>query len=679
MAKQYCEDSYGRSSAPVPIIGLYIAGISLVCLLLMLWDIYVAFRRKHFHIPCRCFKLNSITLTLLAIVAKLPVDLTTNMPSAADQLSKLTGTAMICICIGFMAPSLASSTVSEDKANVASLGIFIVTVVVNICVQMRTGVIFSFVPEHITIMCFMFILLFFLCTHIRYNGQSFISEYNVQCFHRVEDEEVSLIQRVKSWYISACICNPQLFICRIPLIIAVGPICIMCSLILLQAICRAMVVVTIEFCIGVFVYGWSMQIIVIIQIVTIIIGVSTIAFRWLAILHYFDADIWNEIVLDTLKGMKHVFSKRELKMSSRMRELISLLFAVFAIFVSVPTHAISFIISRIPSGIKLKLRCCMHKPRDDILSSFPWIKKYSPEKMVEDVLVQRAIEVCVDNMNKWRNIVKRDPSPYHHTIEMLSRSLGCSATSPQLLNSFRDIGRKRIKGYNVTTLTMVVLVKVVAERVPDPSIPVVKSMRDTLGEAFQILHYVDKKMNVKIKDSEKRKLAKKLWKEEDFYRRMKEIFKKGYEIVPDELADDESKVVSDFIGQEPYMYETIDALCSDVQQLFCETLHHFLAQLPICVYKDVHEGAVEDCEKRAKYITKCLCQMDPLLEGLVQWQFPDGWPANSSRIFDSNAQNDISSTEDGGNITNITAQNNVTDQRQHPSDQIQPADASSNV
>ncbi|KAK9082766.1 hypothetical protein Scep_029237 [Stephania cephalantha] len=139
MAKQYCEDSDGRSSAPVPIIGLYIAGASLVCLLLMLWDIYVAFRRKHFYIPCRRFKLNSVTLTLLAIVAKLPIDLTTNMPSAADQLSKLTGTTMICICIGFMAPSLVSSKESESKANVASLGIFIVTVVVNICVQMRTG------------------------------------------------------------------------------------------------------------------------------------------------------------------------------------------------------------------------------------------------------------------------------------------------------------------------------------------------------------------------------------------------------------------------------------------------------------------------------------------------------------------------------------------------------------
>ncbi|KAK9138876.1 hypothetical protein Sjap_009470 [Stephania japonica] len=127
MAKLQCANSNGYSS-PVPIIGLYIAIASLVCLLLMLWDIFFAIRRKNRHIPCRRFSLNSVTLTLLAIVAKLPVDLTTNMPSARDQLSKLSGTAMTCICIGFMALSVVSSKESESVSNMASLSIFIVTV-----------------------------------------------------------------------------------------------------------------------------------------------------------------------------------------------------------------------------------------------------------------------------------------------------------------------------------------------------------------------------------------------------------------------------------------------------------------------------------------------------------------------------------------------------------------------
>ncbi|KAK9122581.1 hypothetical protein Sjap_012183 [Stephania japonica] len=138
MEKPQCANSNGHSS-PVPIIGLYIAGASLVCLMLMLCDVYFAIRRKARYIPCRLFSFNSFTLTLLAIAAKLPVDLTTNMPSARDQLSKLTGTAMICICIGFMAPSLANSKKGEGKANLASIGLFVVTVIVNMCIEMRTG------------------------------------------------------------------------------------------------------------------------------------------------------------------------------------------------------------------------------------------------------------------------------------------------------------------------------------------------------------------------------------------------------------------------------------------------------------------------------------------------------------------------------------------------------------
>ncbi|KAK9159484.1 hypothetical protein Syun_005825 [Stephania yunnanensis] len=49
------------------------------------------------YVPCKWFALNSATLTLLAIASKLPVDLTTYMPSAGDQLSKLTGTTMVSV------------------------------------------------------------------------------------------------------------------------------------------------------------------------------------------------------------------------------------------------------------------------------------------------------------------------------------------------------------------------------------------------------------------------------------------------------------------------------------------------------------------------------------------------------------------------------------------------------
>ncbi|KAK9137816.1 hypothetical protein Sjap_008410 [Stephania japonica] len=84
-------------SSPMPIIGLYIAAGTLVCFLFILFDIISGFRDRKRWLPYRFSSLNSVTLTLLAIAAKIPVDLMTKMPSAHDQLSKLTGTTLICM------------------------------------------------------------------------------------------------------------------------------------------------------------------------------------------------------------------------------------------------------------------------------------------------------------------------------------------------------------------------------------------------------------------------------------------------------------------------------------------------------------------------------------------------------------------------------------------------------
>ncbi|KAK9085291.1 hypothetical protein Sjap_025702 [Stephania japonica] len=683
MAKLQCADSNGYDS-PVPIIGLYIAIASLVCLVLMLWDIFFAIRRKARYIPCRLFSLNSVTLTLLAIVSKLPVDLTTNMPSARDQLSKLTATTMSCICIGFMAPSLASNKRSESISNMISLSIFVVTVAVNICIQLGTGVIFSFVAEHIIIMCFMFMLLVILWLRIN-SDKEFISEENVKRFQTIgqEGEQISLIRQVKNWYISACINNPQLFICCSPLHTAVGPICIMCSLVLLQATYRSIVVRTIEFCVGVSNYGWSMWIIVIIQIVTTIIGALTIAFRWLAIFHYFEKDFCFELVEDARDSMKLMSSARRSNMLSRILSLLILLvFFMFLIFIVVLMLAIYFIASLIPSRAKLKLRCCMHEGRKDIVSSFPWIKPYYEEK-TRDGLVQLVIEVCVDDVNKWMNF-KRDPSPM---VDMLRKVDDCSTTTPQEpLKDYLHMGKVTLGDkYNVTCLSMVVLVKVVAASVLDPSIAI---MRDTLGEALEIIYYVDRKMDVRYEDSRKRQLARRFWKEEDFDRSIKLLntsedttnpvrcaiskINNATEILP-EFASHEGIVVRNFFY--PRRYATIEGLCSDVRRLFSEMLRHFLVQLPICVFKDVREGSIEDCDERARYLTKRLCKLNPLLEDEVQWKFPDGWPLNNSRIFDGGSSAPVQ------NVPATTAQNVLMPQAnmQQPADEILPANASNNV
>ncbi|KAK9104601.1 hypothetical protein Scep_021445 [Stephania cephalantha] len=103
---------------------------------------------------------------------EIPVDLTTKMPSAHDQLSKLTGTTLICICMALLMPSIGSNRESDSLTNMLALSILVVTVVVNICIQLYTGVIILFRVEHIIVLCCMMLLLLaLLCATYDINSQ----------------------------------------------------------------------------------------------------------------------------------------------------------------------------------------------------------------------------------------------------------------------------------------------------------------------------------------------------------------------------------------------------------------------------------------------------------------------------------------------------------------------------
>ncbi|KAK9141068.1 hypothetical protein Scep_010749 [Stephania cephalantha] len=143
MAKPLCSSENSSYSSPVPYIGLYIAGATLLCLMLMFSDMISSFRRRNRYLSCNLFSINSVTLFLLATASKLPVDLTTYMPSARDQLSKLSSTAMVCVSIGFLVPSFGSNREAESITNLIALILMVITIVVNVCIQIYTGVIFS--------------------------------------------------------------------------------------------------------------------------------------------------------------------------------------------------------------------------------------------------------------------------------------------------------------------------------------------------------------------------------------------------------------------------------------------------------------------------------------------------------------------------------------------------------
>ncbi|KAK9138871.1 hypothetical protein Sjap_009465 [Stephania japonica] len=569
------------------------------------------------------------------------------MPSARDQLSKLSGTVMTCICIGFMALSVVSSKESESVSNMASLSIFVVTVAVNICIQLVTGVIFSFVAEHIIIICCMFMLLAILWSDtIGFNTRkAILHEENVARFRTMPLVEACFIHQAKKWYISRSVKNPQLLLCCEIFSSAIGPICIMCFVVLLQATYRSIVVQNLEFCGGVSDYKWSMWILVITQLAGATIGALAISFRWLATIGHLDGCLTFSIALEVeALNLQFSFMKRRSLRTSIMvlsRFAFKSVLIVFVILINVPIFAFAFVLSRMLEGTVGKLRCCAHKAREDTasLTLDSWRNVFE----MEDRLSQRLIGVCVDNMSKWMN-VKRDPPPYQHMVQLLSKYH--LSTAPPLLNRFFEAGFG-IKKYIVTSLSMVVLAKVVPPLFPSSSV-LAKSMTDALCEAFEIIYYIDKKMNVKVEDSEERQLAKLLWEGGEIDMISKKVLlenddnhdavefaisnvKRASEKLPAGHASSELVRLFKFIRKREY--ETVNDLCGCVEQLFCEMLQHFLSQLPISVFKEVNESSFENWEERGRFITKRLCELDSSLEDKVRWRFPDGWP-DSARFFD---------------------------------------------
>ncbi|KAJ0740121.1 hypothetical protein HanOQP8_Chr06g0213331 [Helianthus annuus] len=133
----------GEYSSPMVLIGIYISVASAFCILAMALDLLNGFRIRKFWFPTKYFSLNAASITVIAVAMKLPVDLTSPMPSRMDQFGKLGSLAFMCTMMSNLMPSLASMDNKSLLANITALSILVITVTVNSFIQIRTHVIAS--------------------------------------------------------------------------------------------------------------------------------------------------------------------------------------------------------------------------------------------------------------------------------------------------------------------------------------------------------------------------------------------------------------------------------------------------------------------------------------------------------------------------------------------------------
>ncbi|EPS61407.1 hypothetical protein M569_13390, partial [Genlisea aurea] len=283
-----------RYSQPLPWIGLYIAGASAVCALFMSLDAFHGIRYKKPWFPCKFFALNSMTLTLIGVAVKLSVDLNTSMPRPQDQLVKLSSGAFLCTAIANSMPSLGLMETKDLVMNVVALSILIITVIVNICIQLATGVIYELWFENIALLLLMAILLAkSISSSLAIPAAKWYLDrkYSKKFRKTIEENErnlrgdSSLCRKLKEdlmkHWMMAHTCNPQFVVGRLATCTSSGAFCLLSAAVLTEAVLRIYLMPRqFQFCGGESDYRWSIMVILVAQAVAVAVGTIAPASRW---------------------------------------------------------------------------------------------------------------------------------------------------------------------------------------------------------------------------------------------------------------------------------------------------------------------------------------------------------------------------------------------------------------
>ncbi|XP_031127817.1 uncharacterized protein LOC116029912 [Ipomoea triloba] len=131
----------GDIDSPMPIIGVYVAAASMACSFAMFLNSCLtfinSFPKFNFRFSGNFFTLNATWLTLLAVATKVAADLTTPKSSYLDNQAKVMNTVFLTVAMGNFFTSLGSMNNTDILTNLTALSILVITVVVDLYIQLR--------------------------------------------------------------------------------------------------------------------------------------------------------------------------------------------------------------------------------------------------------------------------------------------------------------------------------------------------------------------------------------------------------------------------------------------------------------------------------------------------------------------------------------------------------------
>ncbi|XP_076892804.1 uncharacterized protein LOC143544629 [Bidens hawaiensis] len=538
----YNSDQEDKFSKPLVWIGIYIALASLCCILAMAADILHGLRSRKLWFPCKYFTINAASLSVIAVAMKLPVDLSGLFPGEVDQMAKLGSVAFMCTMMANLLPCLATMDDNAMLANIIALGVMVITLVVNVCIQIRTGVI----PHSIIASIYVAMLLLLLILHVSSSlailKSKQILEPKYQQRHYKEASTLTgelltvekLREHVSKYWIMAGSGNPEFIIACCPTTTASGVICSLTTM--LHSLTMVWTFMDINDCGSA--YDWTTKLIVIVQFIGVLLGSVAPLSRCFAPLRFYKVSIksiWNRMKvfkvesywtqkLSDLKDGSISFPFRTHKRKVVIKNLKSLIFNVFikllkVVVVVCKIIALNPFISIVCVVYFLrclkclsKAVCCSLGKEDDNLDESSYVLQLEDE----NELAKRTLKGLLKSLNQLiKSSEKKEPKNLMNLIYTKSTAgfqgvkmfdknndhVQCSSTSKV---EYRDCWSLAV----VTLATIAVTLRKIKKVEVD-------SLLKSVREGLDYVTLVEKNLNATPDYVSSQKAAERLWQEVD--------------------------------------------------------------------------------------------------------------------------------------------------------------------
>ncbi|KAJ4712765.1 putative Plant/MNJ7-17 protein [Melia azedarach] len=545
-----------KFSKPMPWIGIYVAAASLACAAPMAFDAIRGFRQRKFWFPCKYFSLNATSLTIIAVAIKFSVDLNTAMPQKQDQLAKVSSAVLICTVMGNTMPSLGTMETKELCMNIIALGILVVTMIVNICIQLGTGVIFVFWREHAFIMFLMLVLLVILSfsaltvpINKQYLEMKCKKKYEIALQESSNEVDRPVVKKLKEdlmkHWIMAHTCSPQFVMGRSVTCTASGALCLLSALTLAETMLRSYLMPwSFKFCTGESDYKWSTTLVLVAQ--TIAVGVGTIApaFRWFTAINFrcpnrgkkicinriFKVERYWMQMLEELKECPLVFRIKNRRCRKFLHDAKNLFLNVcirMQIGIVLASKGIQLISIYFVSRILLFCDFCTElkkfKPNNSISndsrsesqsSSNQDLSRFVLHLEGENELVEIIMKHNCDATGHWIRMAKKQQPK--HLLKLLKKSNSEGFKGVQDFDSYLVPSLESDEPPNCWALPVVTLTSI-AVALPNINSCLVKKLMHSVHEGLMYVKNVEENQDVKGDMLNIRKAADSVWLGVDLY------------------------------------------------------------------------------------------------------------------------------------------------------------------